>query len=268
MRQIEHVTIDGLDIAFQRAGNGPPLVMLHGGFGCDSRSWDRQLDALSDEFTTVAWDAPGCGQSADPPETFQPSDFANCLATFIDALGLRRPHILGLSFGGAMALEFYRWHPGIPRTLVLAGAYAGWAGSLSAEMVEQRIQRVSAALDLPPDQWAHEWSPSMFSDSAPPELYAEIEALLADFHPNGQRTMISAFGRQDTRDVLARIEVPTLLLYGNDDKRSPLPVAKSLEAQIPGAQLVIMSGVGHLSNIEAPERFNAEVRRFLHSVQS
>jgi pimeloyl-ACP methyl ester carboxylesterase len=223
---------------------------------------------LSDEFTVVAWDMPGCGQSSDPPDTFRTADYADCLAMFIEALGLGRPHLLGLSFGSALALEFYRWHPSIPRTLILASAYAGWAGSLSPQEVEQRKQRLSAALDLPPDQWAREWSPSMFSESAPSVLFEEIEAMFADFHPNGQRAIFGAFADQDLRDVLPRVNVPTLLLYGDKDVRSPLSVGEDLHAKIPNSRLVVIPGVGHVSNIEAPERFNAEVRRFLQTVQS
>jgi pimeloyl-ACP methyl ester carboxylesterase len=265
MNQIE---VKGLRIAFEREGAGPPLVLLHGAFGFDSRAWRRQLDALSDEFTVVAWDAPGCGHSSDPPETFRASDYADCLAAFIGALGLGRPHLLGLSFGTVLALEFYRWHPTLPRTLILASAYAGWAGSLPAEVVEQRLQHVLRALDLPPDQWAREWSPTMFTESASAELVDEIVAFLSEFHPAGQRALFYAFAQEDLRDVLPRIDVPTLLLYGDKDVRSPLSVAEDLHAKIPTSQLVVMPGVGHLSNIEAPERFNTEVRRFLREVES
>lgn len=262
------VTIGELRIAYERTGDGPPLVLLHGGFGFDGRSWRLQLDGLSDAFTLVAWDMPGCGRSADPPAGFRDADFADSLATFISTLGLERPHVLGLSLGAALALELYRRHPAAPRSLVLASAYAGWAGSLPPEMVEQRIQRVSQALDLPPDQWAKEWTPSMLSPSAPPELVQEVEALLADFHPAGQRAILRAFAHQDLRDVLPRIGVPTLLLYGEKDVRSPVSVGEDLHAQIPGSQLVVISGVGHMCNLEAPERFNAEVRRFLRSAVS
>lgn len=104
------VEVGGLEIAFERQGAGPPLVLLHGFVG-HSREWRRQIDDLSEEFTVVAWDAPGAGRSSDPPETFRLPDYADCLAAFIDAVGLRRPHIVGLSFGGALALELYRRHP-------------------------------------------------------------------------------------------------------------------------------------------------------------
>ena len=80
---MDRLEVDGLRVAYRRAGAGPPLVLLHGGFGFDSRSWQRQFDSLADEFTVVAWDAPGCGQSDDPPDTFRLPDYADCLARFI-----------------------------------------------------------------------------------------------------------------------------------------------------------------------------------------
>lgn len=144
------IEVDGLRIAFQRRGEGPSLVLLHGGLS-DGREWRRQLDDLSDAFTVVAWDAPGCGRSSDPPETFRLPDYADCLAAFIDLLDLGRPHVLGLSFGAGLALELYRRHPLIPTTLVLASAYAGWAGSLPPDVVKQRLQRTLEEAKLPPE---------------------------------------------------------------------------------------------------------------------
>lgn len=88
----------------RRAGTGPPLVLAHGGVS-DSRQWRDQLEELSDEFTVIAWDAPGCGGSSDPPEPFRLTEYADCLAGFVVALGLHRPCILGHSFGGGLALE-------------------------------------------------------------------------------------------------------------------------------------------------------------------
>jgi pimeloyl-ACP methyl ester carboxylesterase len=76
----------------------------------------------------VAWDAPGCGGSSDPPDGFRIADYAACLSDFIRKLGLGRPHVVGLSFGATLALELYRLDPELPRALVLASAYAGWSG--------------------------------------------------------------------------------------------------------------------------------------------
>ena len=125
---MEEIGVAGLRVGFRRACSGPPVVLLHGGFGFDSRSWRPQLEALADEFTVVAWDAPGAGQSSDPPTDFRMPEYADCLAGFIAALGLDRPHIVGLSWGAALAMQLYGRHPAIPRTLVLAGAYAAGPG--------------------------------------------------------------------------------------------------------------------------------------------
>lgn len=262
---MDEIDVGGLRIAFERVGDGPPLVLLHGAFS-DSRAWRLQIDGLSDEFTVVAWDAPGCGRSADPPETFRLPDYADCLAEFIDALGLGRPHVLGLSFGGGLALELYRRHPEIPRTLVLAAAYAGWAGSLPPEEVEQRLERALREVEAPPEQWVADYLPSMFTDAAAPEVVDEAAAMMLDTRPAGMLPMLQGFAEADLRDVLPRVAVPTLLLYGDADRRSPRHVAEDLHAQIPASQLVVMPDVGHDSNMEAPDTFNAEVRRFLRAV--
>ncbi len=254
-----------LRIAYELTGKGPALLLLHGG-GSDHREWRRQLDTLCEEFTVVAWDAPGCGQSSDPPESFRLPDYADCLAGFIAALGLERPHVVGLSFGGGLALEFYRRHPALPRSLTLASAYAGWAGSLPAEVVEQRLRQVLREADLPPDQWAPGWLPGLLSTNAPAGAPDEIIAVMSDAHPAGMRAMARSFAEADLRDVLEHIAVPALVLYGDADQRIPLSAAEDLHTRIPGSRLVVMPGVGHQSNMGAPDLFNHEVRSFLRSL--
>ncbi len=257
------IDIGGLGIAYRRAGMGPPLVLLHGGFGFDSRAWRPQLDALASEFTVIAWDAPGCGGSDDPPDTFRLPEYADCLAGFIEELHLDRPHVAGLSFGGALALELYRRHPDIPRTLVLAGAYAGWAGSLPPEVVTERLERLLREAQMEPSQWVPAYLPGLLTESAPKAMVDEVTSLMRDVHPAGNVAMLRGMAEADLRDVLPSIKIPTLLLYGEVDARSPLPVAQALHAQIPGSKLTVLPGVGHLSNIEAADRFNNEVRAFL-----
>ena len=91
--RLDRVEVGGLEIAYRSSGSGPPLVLLHGVL-TDSRQWRPQLEALAADFTVIAWDAPGCGASSDPPETFRLPDFADCLAGFTAALELERPHVL------------------------------------------------------------------------------------------------------------------------------------------------------------------------------
>src|SRR3970040_1785240 len=94
--------VSGLSVAYERTGDGPALVLLHG-FTHDSRAWRPRLESLRDQFTVIAWDAPGAGQSSDPPETFGIGDWADCLAGLLDAAGVQRAHIIRLSWGGLLA---------------------------------------------------------------------------------------------------------------------------------------------------------------------
>jgi pimeloyl-ACP methyl ester carboxylesterase len=264
---VDHVEVGGLRIAYERVGSGPLVVLVHGYVGDGPTTWRSQIDALSDEFTVVAWDGPGAGMSSDPPESFSLSDFADCLAGFIDALGLGRPHVAGLSFGGGLALELYNRHPSVPVSLTLVSAYAGWKGSLPPDQVRFRLDQVLQMSDLPAERFVRDVVPTMFSDGAVPEVVERFAGSMAEFHPVGLRAMSRSFAEADVRDVLPRIEVPVLLVYGDKDVRAPLPVADALHAAIPHSKLVVLDGAGHIANVEAAERFNAELRAFLRSVQ-
>jgi pimeloyl-ACP methyl ester carboxylesterase len=257
------IEIGDLTVRFERRGSGPPLVLLHGGLS-DHREWRRQLDGLADTFTLLAWDAPGCGGSTDPPDHYRMPDYADRLCDFIEALDLDRPHVLGLSWGSTLALELYRRRPDIPRTLILTAAYAGWAGSLPPETVTERLKAALRDIDaLAPEAFVRTWVPSLFSKGASPQAIEDYVAIMAEFHPGGVRVMLHAMAESDLRDVLPTVKVPTLLLYGEEDQRSPLSVAREMESAIPGSTLVLLPGVGHMSNIEAPETFNAAVKEFL-----
>ncbi len=238
-------------------------MLLHGAFA-DSRDWIPQLDGLSDELTVIAWDAPGCGGSFDPPEDFGLDGYADCLAAFVEALGLERPHLGGLSFGGGLALEVFRRHPELPRSLVLASAYAGWAGSLGRAEAEARRAEFLRNADRPLDEVVREFSATLFTDSDPPELVEEtIDLMTTATRPAGMRAMGTAFADADLRDTLPLVDVPTLLIWGSADQRSPVAVGEALHAGIEGSKLVVLDGRGHVVNLEAPERFNYEVRSFL-----
>ena len=106
-----------------------------------------QLSGLSDRFRVVAWDAPGAGASSDPPDTFTTTDYARCLAGFLDTIRVDRAHVVGLSWGGILAQEFYRLYPERLRSLVLADTYAGWRGSLPEPVWKERLVGLSSRRD-------------------------------------------------------------------------------------------------------------------------
>ena len=262
---MDHIEIAGLQVAYERVGTGPPLVLVHGFVGDGRSTWSRQLEDLSDEFTVVAWDVPGAGGSAEPPAWFRMPHYADCLSAFVRALSLDRPHLVGLSFGGALILELFHRQPNIPRSLVLASAYAGWAGSLPPEIVDERVKTCLRLADLPPEQFADAMTPSMFSASASAETVARFAASVQRSNRTGFLAMMWASAESDLRHMLASVDVPTLLLYGDKDVRAPLDVAEALRIGIPASKLVVMPGVGHVSPVEAPDAFNRAVRDFLLS---
>jgi pimeloyl-ACP methyl ester carboxylesterase len=260
---VDAVEVGGLRIAFQREGRGPPLVLLHGFVGDGVGTWGYQLEALSDAFTVIAWDAPGAGHSSATPESFRLADYADCLSGFLRALDLTHPYVAGLSFGAVLALELLRLHRKVPKKLILASAYAGWAGSFPSDIVQERLRRSLEVSRLPADEFVAAMLPSMFSKGAPVDRVAAFAANVAEFDPAGFRLMAVASAEADSRDVLAGIDIPTLLLYGDQDVRAPREVAEALWAAIPRSRLIILPGVGHISSVEAPDRFSAEVRAFL-----
>ena len=265
---MEVVRANGLEIAYERVGEGPPLVLVHGA-AVDSRMWRPQLTGLADDFAVVAWDEPGAGRSSDVPADFALADYAHCLAALVVALDLGPAHVAGLSWGGTVALELYRHHPGLVATLTLVDTYAGWKGSLPAEEVRARVEGVRQMLAAA-DHVFDPTLPGLFAGDPPAEFVPLLEEMAAAVRPGSMRTALLLMGEADLRDVLSRIAVPTLLVWGELDARSPLTVASQFEEAIPDAKLVVIPGAGHVSNLEQPEAFNDAVREFCraHSPRS
>lgn len=263
---MELADVHGLRIAYQREGNGRPILFLHGFFG-DHRVWRRQLE-LADDFTFIAWDAPGCGDSSPPPDDFRLPDYADLLSDFIRRLDLGQPHLVGNSFGGSLALQLASRHAGLARSVVGLDTYAGWSGSFSAATVAERLAASLPDLELPPEEVAARWIPGFVTKDAPDAIKEELRGIIAGFDPDGMRTMIRSLAEADLREELARVHLPALLIWGAQDVRSPLSVARDLEARIEGSRLVVLEGAGHLVQVEAADRVNAELRAFFSSVDS
>ena len=262
---MEHVDVGGTRIAYIRAGSGPPLVMVHGA-PADSRTWQWMLPDLARDHTVVAWDAPGFGQSSDIDDTWRAEQFADALAAFIAALGLERPHLVGHSFGTMVALSLFRQHRAVPGSLVLVGGYAGWAGSLPPNEVARRLQMFLAMAELG-DEFDPKSYPGLFSELIPADREIALTTMMRD---NVRPATIRAAGyigaETDLRPVLPTIDIPTLVLHGAADARSPLANAEALHAAIPNSQLVVLPELGHACVVEDPEACSAEIRRFVNTV--
>jgi pimeloyl-ACP methyl ester carboxylesterase len=264
---MQRVEWNGLQIAYERAGEGPPLVLLHGAIS-DHREWRTQLAELSDEFDVIAWDAPGNGKSSDPDPPFDTGDWADALAGLLEALDVGPAHVGGLSWGGTLALELYGRHAGHVASLILVDTYAGWKGSLPADKCAARVEACLREAEMDPAEVAPRWLPGLLTEDTPREVADELVAIMSEAHPAGFRLMAISMGATDQRDLLPTIDVPALLVWGEADVRSPLSVAEAMHAAIPGAQLVVIPRAGHMSNMEQPARFNAEVREFIHNIDT
>jgi len=257
---MEFVETGGLRIAYEQVGDGPPLVFVHSG-ASDSRSWAPQLADLSDEFTVVAWDEPGVGRSSALPDDFGLTDYADGLAALIVTLDRGPAHIAGLSWGGTVVLELYRRHPELVASLILMDTYAGWKGSLAEE--EVRARSVDARTRLAsPDGEFDLTIPGLFYGDPPAIFVPTLAAIAADVRQTSIERELTIMAETDLSAVLPTIAVPTLLIWGQHDARSPLTVARQFEDAILDATLVVIEGAGHMSNLERPQRVNDAVRTF------
>jgi pimeloyl-ACP methyl ester carboxylesterase len=264
---MQHVDVGGVQIAYTRTGDGPPLVLLHGA-PADSRTWQWMVPNLARDHTVIAWDAPGFGQSSDIDEGWRAPEFADTLADFLSTLDVQRPHVVGHSFGSMLALSFFQRHRSVPTSLVLVGGYAGWAGSLPADEVSRRLASFLAMAD-DPDGFEPTLHPGLFTDLMTPERAAALATTMREnVRPGGIRSAARIGAETDLRPVLPTINVPTLLLHGEADARSPLAAAEALHAAIPTSELVVLPRLGHACPVEDPDACSAEIRRFVARVNA
>jgi pimeloyl-ACP methyl ester carboxylesterase len=257
------VTVGGVTVAYHRAGAGPELVLLH---GIGGTPWRCQFDALADDYTVIAWHAPGYGRSSDPDSEWTMAEYAGVLAGFLDGLGIARAHFLGQSWGGVLVQEFYRDHADRVRSLILSDTTLG-GDAARPDAMDRLAVRLRAAETMTAADFARVRTPQLLGPDVSPSVAAAVEATLARMvHPAGFRNAAIALAHADTRAVLPQIAVPTLVLCGEHDPVTPPAVGTRLIGEIPDVRMVIIPGAGHLGAIEQPERYNAAVRDFLRAV--
>jgi 3-oxoadipate enol-lactonase len=249
-------------VHYERAGSGPPLLLLHG-IGSNSRSFRHQLSELCDAFDVIAWDAPGYGRSGDPPLDSGLDYFADQAVALLDELKIESAHVLGVSLGGVIAQLVYHRHPSRVSSLLLVDTTPGGGAIPEPERSERVRQRLDALERLGAQKIAEQRAPHLVSRLAPPSLVAELSDIMSEVRSAGYRTAAIALGATDLTSQLSAINVPTLVIHGEQDKVVPEATAHSLATAIPNARLLVLRNAGHVSNQEQPEAFNAAVRSFL-----
>jgi pimeloyl-ACP methyl ester carboxylesterase len=221
---------------------------------------------LSRDHRVLAWDAPGFGESSDIDDSWRAPRFADSLAAFVAAVGVERPHVVGHSFGTMVALSMFQRHPSVPASLVLIGGYAGWAGSLPREEVTRRLEMFLGMAELG-DKFDPKSYPGLFSDLLPADRDAALATMMRqNVRPATVRAAGHIGAETDLRRVLPTVAVPTLVLHGEADARSPIANAAALHAAIPGSRLVVLPKLGHACVVEDPEACASEIRRFVQTL--
>jgi 3-oxoadipate enol-lactonase len=260
-------------LGYVEAGIGPPVVLVHG-MACGWRMWRSQIRALRPHFRTVAYDQRGHGQSSAPDDeaAYSQAILADDLAGLIRRQGLAPARVVGLSLGGAVAIELAIRHPELVAALVLADAGSGsddpdaarrlcdaWAAATRAHGIDRL-----ASLMLASPFFEH------YVARRGRRARCQIE-LLVRRHPAhglvhgltqaiGRRPPVYARGAE-----LARFTQPTLVVCGERDRVCRKP-SDFLARTIPGAELLLLPGLGHMTNLEAPRLFNATILDFLNRV--
>jgi 3-oxoadipate enol-lactonase len=243
------------------AAGKPPLVFLHG-FALDARMWRRQVDAFAGDHRVMTVDLPGFGPQARDVGEVEP---ASELARAMDAAKLDRAHLVGMSFGAAVAADLALAYPGRVQSLVLV-----------APMLLGRrlgIEAWSRCVDLANDgdktTAAEVWLDDALFETLrqDEELFEEARQVVLDYgggHWTGK--VLSSFHQPDPVPALKQLKIPTLIISGEADIPSFMLMAEAYAKTIPNARREIVRGVGHHVSLEAPNHFNELIRAFYKAV--
>ncbi len=234
------------------------LLLIHA-FPIDGRMWRRQVDALGAGFTVAAPDLPGFGASPEVgPVLSMGSAAAACLQA-LDAAGLERSVVCGLSMGGYVAFELWR----MARQRIAGLVLANTRSQEDAPEGAAGRRALAARLRSEGSDFLVAEPPPLLSPGATPELRALVSGWIAD--QPAASIAAAAMGMAERRDStpdLSAIDVPTLVITSDADTLIPAEVSAEMAEHIPGADLLVIPGAGHLSNLEAPAIFTEALQRF------
>jgi pimeloyl-ACP methyl ester carboxylesterase len=254
-----------IQLDYERSGNadGPPLLLIMGMSGTSLHWGEPFLELLRVDFDVIAYDHHGVGASTPLGGPITTREMADDAAALLGALELDSAHAMGISMGGMIAQELALGHPQLIRTLTLGCTYCGGEGSaLAAESDLAGLVEAMGSGDRERALragWEINVSPAMAADDDAYAAFRAIAMRRAVALPVIMQQM-QACAAHDTNARLGQIALPTLVIHGTEDRLLPVQNGKLIAARIPGAQLEIFDGVGHLFFWERPER-SAELVR-------
>ncbi len=260
--------VRGIELAYEVAGTGSPVVLLHG-FPFNRTLWREQLEALSERYRVITIDLRGHGETAATPAPATMEEMAGDVAALLDELRIARIVLGGLSMGGYVALAFYRLFPERVRALILADTRP------QADTEQARLTREETAvraLSHGMHTIADAMLPKLLAPSTQderPEVVARVREMIMNTDPQGAASALRGMAvRSDQTELLREINCPTLIIVGNLDLITSPADAELMNREIRGSRLEVIAGAGHVSNIERPAEFNRALENFLRALET
>jgi len=258
------IELSGYQIGYEDRGQGTPLLLMHA-FPFHRGMFEPQREELAKVCRLITFDAPGVGESS--PGRVPIDGIAGIAAGLLDALGIGRAIVGGVSMGGYAAFSFARRHAERLTGLVLANT------RVAADNLEAKTGRREMA-ELARQQGAGEIANRMLprllgptTRDERPEVVRRVRELIESVPPEAMAALLEAMaGRADSSDLLERIEVPALVIAGDEDAIAPPDESFAWARKIPGMRFIRIGRAGHLCNLEAPEAFNAALTDFLQGI--
>jgi len=247
----------------EESGDGPPVILVHG-LGLNRQMWQWQIPALEARYRLIRYDLLGHGESRQPPDPVSLSSFSEQLSTVMSGVGLKRAAIIGFSLGGMIVRRFVMDYPDRVTALgILNSAHDRTQAERDAIM--QRVQQAAAhgpaaTVDAALERW---FTPS-FSKSRS-DILDLIRQWVTANDPNifPQIYKVLAEGDAEIAEGLSAIECPALVMTGEEDFGNSPDMTSRMAESIPNAEAVILPGLRHMAVVEAPDRVNGLLLRFL-----
>lgn len=254
--------VDSLEVGYDDVGTGMPVLFVHA-FPLNRTQWAPQVSALVERCRCVAPDLRGFGDSSVVPP-YSMEQYADDCAHLLDQLHLDKVVFVGSSMGGYISFAFWRRHRSRVRALVLAGTRAG---ADADETLARRRQLIDVARKDGAIAVANLQIASLVGKTArerQPDTYDAIHRMMAVAPVEGIVGALEAMMvRPDSTATLATIDVPTLIIVGDEDVPTPPKEARAMHEQVPGSRLEVIAQAGHLVNLERPAAFNHLLTEFL-----
>ena len=248
-----------IDLVEAGGGDATPILFLHG-VGSDHHVWAPQIAHFSAERRAIALACPGYGESILVEDATR-DDYAASVLAAMDALDIDRAHICGLSLGGVVAIALHATARERCVSLIIADSFAvhpEGQGIYDRSEVASRTIGMGALAEARADV--------LLGHAATPAIHRAVIDTMSAISPAAYVLGARAVWLADQRDRAAAVDVPTLVLVGDEDVITPPALSEHLAALIPGAKFEIIAGAGHLANLEQPHAFNRAIDRFLSEI--